>query len=278
MSKIHHGPYSTETVFDITQHRYAASGHIEYVDLLEILNPPEGKERFAVNHYHTKKGHEFCEVATLELAHRAFLTAVNNPGNNVPAQWRHKGIEKIYATKSPIVKPWFYAERNQLFGKNNEFATTEPLVEDHPTTPKGATFLLFLPESMFSFETVAGVMGDAIIWESSSSCMSGIRMINVDHASWKDQHAIQKWRSFLSTGKPTTLKLEFPIWSIVLGLSIEHGILQLDLTAAEEFKGQRAEQTYRKKAQSFPNEPLFTAQSLSGEHSLIDVIKFFITE
>ncbi len=279
MKTLQHGGYQTQTAFDIKPHDYAAAGHTDYVELLEILDPPKGKERFVVNHYSVHYGYHFCETSTLAIAKKAFGVVASGLVDNVQKAWETYGINKIYTTKSTLVEPWFYSKSKQFFGDAEQFTAIKKLTQSVKTVSQGKEYLLFSEKPAFSFETVAGIYGkDSVVWESSrSSSVRSLAMISSYADEWKDPKAVSKWMKFLSTGEQTVIEIELPIWTLIFDLSNEFGMIYLRLAIEEEFKGVKVQQDYWKDRKQIPKGLILVNQYPSVADSMVDVVKFFIS-
>ena len=106
MTKLTHGSYSWEMIYDIEQHKYVG-GEGGYCEMLEIKNPPEGKCGFVINMYGQGGGYRVWEYPTLEDAMTAWpdifppmrISALAITGHCIRAlDWSGDGTA-----------PWFYA-------------------------------------------------------------------------------------------------------------------------------------------------------------------------
>ncbi|OGZ03762.1 MAG: hypothetical protein A2648_02290 [Candidatus Lloydbacteria bacterium RIFCSPHIGHO2_01_FULL_41_20] len=146
---VSHGGFGRYTRYDITQHKYAGGGG-GYIEVLEIKNPPEGRQGIVINEWNGYDGGVFTEWKTVADAVAAW-----------EATWSGRRSETVYPTMKGFIRrvvcgalsPWFYAiGEEELIG---DYALPHGL-EDDPVYRLGRKFVVQNGEGDAEIKTCMG--------------------------------------------------------------------------------------------------------------------------
>lgn len=273
-------------------HKYAASGHMSYVGLLEIINPPKDKEKFIVDFYSVNTGYLFCESPDFDIATKAFRIISSGFYNEIFIEWKEIGIKKMYQSLNNRVLPWFYkTEHNFIFGKENQFT-----INKNPETlfdgMKRGDEIFTYSENIndFVFENFVGAINQQyLLWNSGrmtkyyfnqyslENKISSRVICSINDQGWLNNKAIRSWFNFLSgeyEGGEKEIRLKLS--SYILELNLSKGLmkridLNLVLLADNEIV---LSKTYHKPISELPVD----LYSLYEDKTLIlKIIRFFIS-
>jgi hypothetical protein len=152
-SSIGHGGYGRYSRYKMKQHKYAGGQNEAgggFIEVLEILNPPEGRHSFVVHEYDTHHGSCFSEWDSVELAVKAFGKSYRSE------DWR-ENIKTLPGFKRIVecgpLQPWFYAVgEEELWG---DYALASGLEED-PFFRLGRKFVVSGEDGVSSVKTCLG--------------------------------------------------------------------------------------------------------------------------
>ena len=173
-----HGGFGCCTRYKIKQHKYAGGGN-GYIEVLEILNPPENRCPFIIHEYNGYKGSCFSEWDSVKSAVKAF------DGNWGSHNW-HEGIEEISGFKRLVeIGPstaWFYAIGEEVL--HGDYTLSSGL-EDDPVFRLGRKFVVTDDEGISKIKTC---MGCRFVTEehehySSQSSTNNVRVVYFDDGS-----------------------------------------------------------------------------------------------
>lgn len=151
---IAHGGFGTNTRYDIVQHEYTGGGHgddggWDYVEVLEIKNPPDGRHGIVIHERTSASGSTFYEWETIEQAMNVFWKRLNF--GFAFRDMHTTGLKRIVACGA--LTPWFYAiDADELVG---DYAFPHGLQED-PVFRFGRQFVVFDVEGMPSVKVCMG--------------------------------------------------------------------------------------------------------------------------
>lgn len=131
-----HGGYGVYTRYNVTQHEYAGGGG-GYIEVLEIVNPPDNRCGFVIHEYRSYQGRVFTEWKTVEEACAAWEQGCGGGETG-----------EIFATlpgykrRVPCgyLRPWFYAVGDELL--MGDYAFPEGL-QDDPVYRVGDRFVVY---------------------------------------------------------------------------------------------------------------------------------------
>ena len=106
-TNVEHGCYGRYTRYKIEKHDYAAS-MVNFVELIEIKDPPEGYNPIVIHSHATGEGDFFMEWENLESAKKAFQ---NRMGLRIQSLEKQPG--HIRTIRLGALTPWFYAVGDQ---------------------------------------------------------------------------------------------------------------------------------------------------------------------
>lgn len=143
-----HGGYGRYTRYNMTQRDYAGGGG-GYIEVLEILNPPEERSPYVIYDYRANGGSSFSEWDTLEAARQAWSHYWRNT-QGVKLE-KQPGFKRLVQC-GPLT-PWFYAVGEQsLVG---DYAFPEGL-QDDPVFVIGKRFVVTDYQGQVSIKTCMG--------------------------------------------------------------------------------------------------------------------------
>jgi hypothetical protein len=126
---ITHGSYGAYSRFEIKQHEYAAGdgedGSWGYIEVLEIMNPPDLRAKFIINEKNSEGENTFYEWDNLDSALAAFkkFSGTSQNEKNFP---KLPGFKRMVPYS--LLTPWFYAIGDEeLIG---DYAFPEGLQDD----------------------------------------------------------------------------------------------------------------------------------------------------
>ncbi len=178
---VSHGSRGMYSRFQIKQHDYAGGNNEDggggYIEVLEILNPPDGRWGIVIHEYLTWKGHTFSEWQTVETVKAFFKTAWGSRNGLEEAKVQN-GFRRF--VHCGFLTPWFYAIGEQELISDYAFPEW---IQDDPVFHFGVKCLvpniqsvsLWAKPANLGF-TVKTCMGCQVITErveSSPSWISG---------------------------------------------------------------------------------------------------------
>ena len=269
---LNYGSSKRTVAFDAIQLAYVQLNVIDYVELLEIRNPPPEKNPFIIINY-TMGDYTFCETTFRTIAEEALESRGGNA--ELIKKWQKLTLTKIYSiVKSTITKPWCYGTEDYpsgYFGKEKQFTTDEPL----KVTSIDEYFVISPPQPL-RIEKKFGETKSAIIWESgTSSPIEGLVAINSLESAWKSSTAFSGWLSFITNKNKRDIILQFPSCSYEIKLRLWKTEEKLVLSInAKKFNGEYQSKdvvTHQKNKGELPRY-LYT-----GNNSMFEILKFFMT-
>lgn len=144
---VNHGGFCRHTRYDIVQHDYAGGG-AEYVELLEIRNPPDNRYGYVINQ-HSPADSSFTEWDSLERARSAYTAFFFRPSGTVLSSF--PGFLREVSC-GPLT-PWFFAVGDEeLFG---DYASPHNL-QEHPVFRFGRQFVVHDNNDLPTVKTCMG--------------------------------------------------------------------------------------------------------------------------
>lgn len=268
-TKLQHGEHTITAALDIVQHKYMTSIY-DYVELLEITNPPEDKLPFVVIHHNLADGYRFCETETLAVARAAFDRSFG-PLSSVFKQWKGLGIAKIYHGQSILIEPWcYYGANKKPFGTERQFVSSDLIKQLTGTVTIDPAALIIHKKSIW-IDTLFGISnGGYHIWHSGRiSESSTVRIIDGLQAEWHSQYAISMWLTFVGQKAKKDIKLAIDPYTIKLSFQAGSKYLILVVSITDEQKRVLACGRWEKSREEFSHDLIYVA-------SLFDVLKFFM--
>ena len=119
MTKIIHGCYAVESCFDVTQHRYAGSSedYSCYVEVLEIKDPPSGKNPVVIYRWEEKLGGMIVDFRSVDEAIKAFDLFLGERREIIAKFSLGSPKGAMALSLVPEHAPWFFAsDRGQIKG------------------------------------------------------------------------------------------------------------------------------------------------------------------
>ncbi len=174
-----HGSHGGYSRFEIIQHEYAGGGPSEYggwcfIELLEIVNPPDGRHNIVIYEANSECHNTFYEWESLEQATTAYKKHWTDIKNREEFP-KLPGFKRM--VPCGLLQPWFYAIGDEdLIG---DYAFPEGL-QDDPVFRFGQKFVCFEKETPI----IKTCMGTRFVEEKDYYNGNKIKRFRV--VSWSD--------------------------------------------------------------------------------------------